>query len=94
MRVIFVALAMFAASVSAQVPALAFENFIPAGTGYSTEITTLPEFNSEQSQINQQADIYETEIYRKKRKYAEDDTNLRRFFSQNDPTSIGGKVDY
>jgi hypothetical protein len=90
MRAILTVLAFFAAIASAQ----AFENFIPAGTGYSTEIATLPDFNSDQSQINQQTDIYETEIYRKKRKYAEDDATLRRFFSQNDPTSIGGKVDY
>ena len=90
MRVILAILTLFAVTSTAW----AFENFIPAGTGYSTEITTLPEFNSDQSQINQQADIYETEIYRKKRKYAEDDARLRRFFSQNDPTKLGGKVDY
>jgi hypothetical protein len=90
MRIIFMVLTLLAAATAAQ----AFENFIPAGAGYSTEITTLPDFNSDQSNINQQADIYETEIYRKKRKYAEDDATLRRFFSQNDPTKLGGKVDY
>ncbi len=72
----------------------AFENFIPAGTGYSTEIIALPELNSDQSKLNQQTDIYETEIYRKQRKYAEDDAKLRRFFSQNDSTGLGGSVDY
>jgi hypothetical protein len=90
MRFILTVLALVSATCAAQ----AFENFIPAGTGYSTEIGSLPEFNSDQSQINQQTDIYETEIYRKKRKYAEDDTSMRRFFSQNDSTSVGGKVDY
>jgi hypothetical protein len=94
MRAFLTIMAFLAATVAAHVPAMAFENFIPAGTGYSTEITTLPDFNSDQSDVNQQADIYETEIYRKKRKYAEDDAALRRFFSQNDPTSIGGKFDY
>jgi hypothetical protein len=87
----FLAVMGFVAATSA---AQAFENFIPAGTGYSTEIITLPEFNSDQSKINQQADIYQTENYRKQRKYAEDDAKLRRFFSQNDPTGLGGKVDY
>lgn len=74
--------------------AQAFENFIPAGTGYSTEIITLPDLNSDQSKLNQQTDVYETEIYRKQRKSAEDDAKLRRFFSQNNSTSLGGSVDY
>ena len=72
----------------------AFENFIPAGTGYSTENQSLPDFNSDQSSINQQTDIYETEIYRKQRKYAEDDARLRQFFSQNYVSSTNGGVDY
>jgi hypothetical protein len=90
MRVVLMVMALLAAATAAQ----AFENFIPAGTGYSTEIESLPDFNSDQSQINQQTDIYETEIYRKKRKYAEDDARLRRFFSQNNSDGLGGKVDY
>lgn len=90
MRFVLTVLALIAVTSATQ----AFENFIPAGTGYSTEIDTLPDFNSDQSQVNQQTDIYETEIYRKKRKYAEDDAALRRFFSQNNSTGLGGKVDY
>jgi hypothetical protein len=93
MRVFSVIVAV-AGSVVMASAAHAFENFIPAGTGYSTEIITLPELNSDQSKLNQQTDIYETEIYRKQRKYAEDDAKLRRFFSQNDSTGLNGKVDY
>lgn len=93
MRVFSVMVAS-AGFVALATTAQAFENFIPAGTGYSTEIITLPDLNSDQSKLNQQTDIYETEIYRKQRKYAEDDAKLRRFFSQNDSTGLNGKVDY
>ena len=91
---VFSVMVVVAGFVVATGAAQAFENFIPAGTGYSTEILTLPELNSEQSKLNQQTDIYETEIYRKQRKYAEDDAKMRRFFSQNDATGLGGSVDY
>ncbi len=94
MRVILAVFGVLAMGCATATGAFAFENFIPTGTGYSTDVTTLPEFNSDKSQINQQTDIYETEIYRKKRKYAVDDSNLRRFFSQNDPTKMGGQIDY
>ena len=90
MRVSLMFLALILSSGLAQ----AFENFIPAGTGYSTEVQTLPDFNSDQSQVNQQTDIYETEIYRKKLKYAEDDARLRQFFSRNYTSSTNGGVDY
>jgi hypothetical protein len=90
MRFLLMATALVLAAPCAQ----AFENFIPAGTGYSPEIITLPDFNSDESKANQQADIYETEIYRKQRKYAEDDARLRRFFTQRDSAGVNGKVDY
>ena len=45
--------------------AQAYEKFIPLGTGYSTDVSVIPDLNSDlQHQINQ-ADVYETEIYNK-----------------------------
>ena len=46
-------------------PARAYENFIPLGTGYSTSVSSIPAIKSERQRIIEQTDIYETEIYNK-----------------------------
>jgi hypothetical protein len=71
-------------------PALAYENFIPLGTGYSSEVDSLPDFESEQSRINAQADLYETELYWQGRRDIEADSAFRRF--QSDSELVGGDV--
>lgn len=80
--------------VVGSVPALAFENFIPAGTGYSTEVSALPEINSTRSQVNAKADVYETEIYKHQRDNAEFDSRMRQFFSDGESTGSDTYIDY
>ncbi len=47
---------------------LAYENFIPLGTGYSTNVDSLPTLTAKKVRIIQHADVYETELYRLGRK--------------------------
>jgi hypothetical protein len=80
--------------VFAAAPAMAYENFIPLGTGYSTEVQSVPEFDSTRGRVNQEADIIESEIYRLKRQDVQRDSHINRFFS--DPEVRGGdeSIDY
>ncbi len=75
-------------------PAAAFENFIPLGTGYSTEVSDLAGFESPQAEVIGKADIYETELYRIGRNAQETDSFFRRF--QSDAEIQGGDtaIDY
>jgi hypothetical protein len=74
--------------------ASAFETFIPMGTGYSTEISEVPAFDSSRGRVNQEADIIETEIYRRQREAQMRDSRMSRFKS--DPEVSGGddSIDY
>ena len=80
--------------VVAPAPVLAYENFIPAGTSYSSTVDSLPDFASPEGQIIQQADIYETENYKRGRKRVEDDSRFRQFFSDGESTGVNGHIDY
>jgi hypothetical protein len=80
------------AGVSA--PALAFENFIPLGTGYSTEVGELVEPGTEEGQEIIRADEYETEIYREGRESIELDSRLRQFSSDAENTGADAYIDY
>lgn len=75
-------------------PASAYENFIPLGTGYSTEVGSLPSFASERGQISQQTDVYESEIYRKQRSELEFINHMRQFMSDSNFTGIDTYIDY
>jgi hypothetical protein len=74
--------------------AMAYENYIPLGTGYSSNVDSLPSFDSEAGQISQQADIYESEIYRQGREQQEADSRFRQFFSNPVSTGAGSSIDY
>jgi hypothetical protein len=76
------------------VPASAFENFIPMGTGYSTEVDSVPSFDSDRGEIIQQSDIYETELYLQKRREAETESRLNRFFSDAEISGGDRSIDY
>lgn len=89
--VVLVAVAMV---LNFSAPASAYENFIPSGTGYSTEVDSLPTFDSEAGQINVQADIYETENYRRRLEDAERDSKFRQFFSDANSTGSDSFIDY
>ncbi len=75
-------------------PALAYENFIPLGTGYSTEVGELTELGTEEGEIRQRADEHETEIYFDGREAVESDSRLRQFFSDAESTGADSQIDY
>ncbi|NMD08872.1 MAG: hypothetical protein GYA66_12945 [Phyllobacteriaceae bacterium] len=85
------AAAVFALGSSA---ASAYENFIPLGTGYSSEVDSLADFDSDRTDVIEKSDIYETELYRAGRNAAEADSFFRRF--QSDAEIEGGdtSIDY
>jgi hypothetical protein len=90
MRVSIFTLALVLSGASA----LAYENYIPLGTGYSPNVESLPEFQSDQGRVSQQSDIYETELYMRGRKQVEDDSRFRQFFSDTESTGADTYIDY
>jgi hypothetical protein len=93
MRVLRIVLVLSAGLAGASA-ALAYENYLPLGTGYSSNVDSLPSFDSEVGQVNQQADVYETEIYMLGRKRVEDDSRMRSFFSDAESTGADTNIDY
>lgn len=87
-------LAVLAVLTVPSAPALAYENFIPLGTGYSTAVGSLPLFESEEGQVIQKTDIYESEIYRRARGDAEFDSRMRQFFSDGEAMGPDYYLDY
>jgi hypothetical protein len=73
---------------------MAYENYIPLGTGYSTTVDSLPSFDSEAGQIIERTDVYETEQYLLNRKRAEQDSRLQNFFSRSDSSGVDNSIDY
>jgi hypothetical protein len=70
----------FAVALSA--PAFAAENFIPGGHTYSPDNDPLPELNTEQDNINLNADIIQSEINRQQRERKLLDSQLQRFIGE------------
>jgi hypothetical protein len=79
---------------AAATPALAYENFIPLGAGYSPNVSAVPEFDSADGKKIARSDSYETDIYVKMRKKIEDESRLRQFFSDRNSTGLDGHIDY
>ena len=79
MRRIILSIAFAGAILS---PAHAVENFIPGGHTYSPENIPLPRLNSEQDDINRQADIIQSDIYTKQREQKLIDSQFQRFISE------------
>jgi hypothetical protein len=93
MRIIsglIVVAALAASTVSAQ----AYENFIPLGAGYSTDVSALPDPNSDQQAVTVQSDIYETEIYNKQREEQIHNSYMNRFFSSSENSGADFSIDY
>ena len=63
-------------------PAFAAENFIPGGHTYSPDNEPLPPLNSEQDNINLNADIIQSEINRQQRERKLLDSQFQRFISE------------
>jgi hypothetical protein len=74
--------------------ALAYENYIPLGTGYSSNVDSLPAFDSEQGVIASETDVYETELYKRQRKQIEDESRFKQFFSDSESTGADSHIDY
>ncbi|MFT3672107.1 hypothetical protein [Aestuariivirga sp.] len=74
--------------------AVAYENFIPMGTGYSTDVDSVPRFGSERSQVNSTTDVLETEIWHRNRDAAEYDSKFRQFQSGNEFKQDTDFIDY
>jgi hypothetical protein len=70
--------AMAAGVLALATAALAAENFVPLGLGYSPERQVLPPLNSPLDELNAQTDIFESEIHRIQRERAIRATELSR----------------
>ncbi len=74
--------------------ASAYENFIPMGTGYSTEVDSVPRFGSERAQVNSTTDVLETEVWHRNRDEAEFESKFRLFQSGNEFKQDSNFIDY
>ena len=63
-------------------PAIAAENFIPGGHTYSPDNEPLPQLNSDQDNINLNADLIESEINRQQRERKALDSQFQRFIGE------------
>ena len=76
-------------------PAMAYENFIPLGHGYSPEEAELPSLNSERDQVSSQTDVYESEIYNRQRRAKLFYSDLNRFSNDQEFKNRGSEfIDY
>ncbi len=62
--------------------AVAEENFLPSGPGYSTEIDSVPDIASVKDKLNAKADVIESDLYRRAREAQLSNSYMRRFFSE------------
>ena len=84
----------FAAAAAGSSLAAAYENFIPLGTGYSSEVDSLADIGTERGDVTVQSDVYETELYRAGRNAAEADSFFRRFQSDTELEGGDTSIDY
>jgi hypothetical protein len=63
-------------------PAIAAENFIPGGHTYSPDNNPLPQLNSEQDNINLNADLIQSQINREQRERKVLDSQFQRFIGE------------
>jgi hypothetical protein len=74
--------------------AAAYENYVPLGTGYSTEIDSVAELNTTRDKVTVQSDIIETELYWKERENRIRDSHMNRFFSETESSGSDFSIDY
>ena len=89
MRFVFIVSAL---CFGLSVPAMAYENFVPLGVGYSTDVSALPALNSKAQAVTTQTDIYETELYHKQLEQRQHDSYISRFSSNSDASDFS--IDY
>ena len=76
-----VSMATLAGLLAGVNPVLAVENFVPNGHTYGPGSGPLPYLNSPQDKINGQADIYQTEIWKKQIERKLFDSRMQRFIN-------------
>lgn len=91
MRRIMLSIAFAGALIA---PTLAAENFIPGGHTYSPDNDPLPELNSEQDNINLNADLLQSEINRQQRERKLLDSQFHRFISEQELKGGDFSLDY
>jgi|JI10StandDraft_1071094.scaffolds.fasta_scaffold145242_2 hypothetical protein len=74
--------------------ASAYENFIPLGTGYSSDVDSLADVGTDRNDLTVRSDVYETELYRAGRNAAEADSFFRRFQSDTELEGGDTSIDY
>ena len=87
-------LAITAALLAAMGPAHAAENFIPKGHLYAPESGGLPPLNSDSDEINNRTDAYEAQIYVYNREQKVFESQLNRFFEDQQPEGGDFSPDY
>lgn len=87
-------LVVISAFVVGALPAQAYENFIPLGTGYSSSVNTIPAIKSERQRIIEQTDIYESEIYNKQLEERNFQARSSAFFNDAAAFSSDRSIDY
>jgi hypothetical protein len=75
-------------------PLQAAENFVPKGHLYTPGDPALPDLNSDEDQLNNGTDVYESELYVLKRDRKIFDSQLNRFFSDQQPPGGDFSPDY
>jgi calcineurin-like phosphoesterase len=80
--------------VSASVPASADINFIPLGTGYSTDVDSVAPINSKSDQLRAATDIIESDLHRRAADEKRRDSYLLRFFSETERRGSDTLIDY
>jgi hypothetical protein len=87
---------LLTAMLSLPLPGLAMaeENFVPTGPGYSTEIDSVADINSARDKLNAGTDVIESDIYRRARENQQRDSYLRRFFSDTENSGSDFSIDY
>lgn len=74
--------------------ALGAENYIPRGHSYSPDSGGLPPLNSKEDRVNQQTDIYETEIYVRQRERQRFESQFNHFLHDQQPSAGDVLPDY
>ena len=87
-------LGITAALLAAAIPAGAAENFIPKGHLYAPDSGGLPPLNSDNDDINNRTDAYEAQIYVFNREQKVFESQLNRFFEEQQPDGGDFSPDY
>jgi len=63
--------------------ALANDTFIPSGHSYTPDSSALPPLNSYQDKVNNQTDIYQTQIWHRQYEQKQFDSEMQRLLNRN-----------